>query len=478
MRDVFLVELRQALRVFRRSPGFVAAVLLTLSIGIGGTTSIFSLVNGLLLRPLPGIQEANRLVAVRSGRAGGALGVASYMDFLDFKERSRSFESLAAFKPRQVDASLTGATESLGATMVTSSYFDVLKVRPHLGRYFSPDVDQGPGAHPETVLTYGLWSRWFAGDPAVVGRDIVVNGQAYSVIGVTPRGFRGTSMFDVPDLFVPMTMQPNLMPDSGLLLDRRGWGGVSIVGRLAEGVSQAAAATEIESIGQQLAIEYPSTNDSRRSAVVGFREAAMPGGARGQIVQLSVPLLSIVAGLWLVVCLNVASLFLARSMKRRREFAIRIAMGAGRARVTGQLVFEFMPIALAAGALGLVLARAVAIGVATLPIPILFEVTLDMRTVLFAQGVALVSGLLCAVVPAMVMSGTDPRTAVSTSSSMGRRRDRWPSRVLIVGQVVLSMIMLFTTGLFIRTFSNLNSADPGFDSENLLTAQFDPALQN
>lgn len=477
MTDVFFVEIRQALRVFRRNPGFVCAVLLTLAVGIGGTTSIFSLVNGLLLRPIPGIEAPDRLVAVRASQFGGAFGVSSYMDFLDLAERTRSLEGLAAFKPRRVDAATVGSTEPLGATMVTSSYFDVLGVGTHIGRYFTSEVDQGAGAHPEVVLTSGLWARWFGQDPSVVGSDLVLNGQAYTIIGVTPPGFRGTSLVEVPDVFVPMTMQPNLMPESGYLLDRRGWGGVSIVGRLAEGVSHADAAGEIESIGQQLATEYPGTNESRAYAAMGFRAAAMPGSARGGIVQMSVLLLSIVAALWLVVCLNVANLFLARSMKRRQELAVRLAMGAGRARVTGQLVLEFMTMALAAGVLGMVLARTIAGAVAALPIPVLFDVTLDLRTILFTGGIAVASGLLCALVPALTMAGTDPRTAASPSLSMRPRSQRWPSRVLVVSQVTVSVVLLFTTGLFIRTFANLTSADPGFESENLLTAQFNPALQ-
>lgn len=477
MKDVISVELRQALRVFRRSPEFVAAVVLTLAVGIGGATAIFSLVNGLLLRPIPGVDAPARLAAVRTSEFGGAFGVSSYMDFLDFRERSRSFENMTAFKPRKADASADGTSQPLGVTMVTSSYFDVVGVPAHIGRYFTAEVDQGAGAHPEAVLTEGLWRRWFGSDPSVVGKEIVLNGQAYTVIGVTPPGFRGTSMVDVPDLFVPMTMQPHLMPASGYLLDRRGWGGISIVGRLAEGVSHETAGSEIQAIGRQLALEYPRTNDPRAYSVLGFREAALPGGARGGVLQLSVLLLSVVAALWLVVCLNVANLFLARSMKRRQELAVRRALGASRARITGQLVLEFMAIALTAGVAGMFLARAVAEGVATLPIPLRFDVSLDMRTVAFAGALAIVSGLLCALVPAFAMSGTDPRVAVSTSPSMPSRRRRWPSRILIVSQATLSVILLFATGLFIKTFSNLASADPGFDPENLLTAQFNPSLQ-
>ena len=334
MRDVLFVELRQALRVFRRSPAFVSAVVLTLAVGIGGSTAIFSLVNGLLLRPIRGIAHPERLAVVQTNRNGGAFGVSAYMDFLDFRERSRSFESFAAFKPRQVDASADGTTEPIGVAMVTSSYFDVMGVSAHVGRYFTGDVDQGRGAHPEVVLTEGLWRRWFAREPNVVGQDVILNGLAYTIIGVTPPGFRGSQLVDVPDLFVPMTTQANLMPSSGYLLDRRGWGGIFIVGRLAEGITHLAAESEIRSIGRQLAVEYPRTNDSRGYSVVAFRDAAIPSGARGGVVQMSALLLSIVGALWLVVCLNVANLFLARSMKRRQEMAVRRALGASRGRVT------------------------------------------------------------------------------------------------------------------------------------------------
>ena len=399
------------------------------------------------------------------------------MDYLDFRERNRSFESMAAFKPREVDASANGTTEPIGAAMVTSSYFDVMGVSAHVGRFFTADVDQGAGAHPEVVLTEGVWRRWFASDANVIGQDVVLNGLAYTVIGITPPGFRGSQLVDVPDLFVPMTMQPNLMPSSGYLLDRRGWGGVSIVGRLAEGVTHAAAESEIQSIGQQLAVEYPRFNESREYSVLGFREAAVPGVARGDLVQMSALLLSVVGALWLVVCLNVANLFLARSMKRRQEMAVRRALGAGRARVTGQLVLEFMTIALTAGVVGMVAAQLIAGGVATLPIPILLDVTTDLRTVAFAGVLAVTSGLLCALVPALVMSGTHPGLATSTSRSTASRNHRWPSRLLIISQVTLAVILLFGTGLFIKTLSNLTSADHGFDARNLLTARFNPGLQ-
>ena len=282
---------------------------------------------------------------------------------------------------------------------------------------------------------------------------------------------------DVPELFVPMTMQAELMPGSGFLLDRRGWGGIEIVGRLTEGTPLSTAANEVASLGQQLAAEYPQTNERRAYTATAFREAAMPGEARGPIVQMSMLLLGVVTALWMVVCLNVANLFLARSMRRRQELAVRIAMGAGRGRVLRQLVLEFMTIAGVSAVAGMALARLIAGAVATLPLPVVFDIGIDGPTILFVGALALASGLLCALVPALTLSVTDPRSAAVPGGAFGARRHRWPSRILVVGQVTVSVALLFATALFARTFTNLTSADAGFDSSAVLTARFNPRLQ-
>lgn len=477
MGDLFRVELGQALRVFRRSPGFVVAVVATLAVGIGGTTTIFSLINGLLLRPVPGIVDAHHLVVLEASEGGGAFGVSSYADFLDLAERSRSLNALAAFKPRSVDADAGGSAESLQALMVTSSYFDVVGVRPQLGRFFSPEVDTGPGAHPEAVLTASLWSRRFGNDPEVVGQTILLNGRRYAIIGVAASGFNGTQLVDVPDVFVPMTMQPDLMPASGYLLDQRGWGGITQVGRLAEGATVDGANEEIAALGAQLALEYPNTNNQREYHAISFRDGAMPGRTKGAVIQMSALLVAIVTALWMVVCLNVSNLLLARSLRQRSELAIRAALGASRVRIAGKILLEFLIIALVAGLVGMGLARALSAGLATLPLPIRFNASLDATTIVFAGALAVLSALACAFVPCVMMSATGPGEANGSSRGRADGGKRWSSRALVVGQVSVSVVLLFGTGLFVRSFANLTSADPGFDTSNVATAQFDPGLQ-
>jgi putative ABC transport system permease protein len=247
------------------------------------------------------------------------------------------------------------------------------------------------------------------------------------------------------------------------------------IGRLAEGVSIASADAEIRGLAEQLAAEYPSTNSSRRYQAVGFREAAMPGSVRADVVRMSVLLLAIVGALWLVVCLNVSNLLFARTLKRRRELAVRRALGSGRKRIVWQLLLEFMAIAGTAGIVGMVLARTIASGLARLPLPIAIDVGLDVPTVAFAGALAVASGILCALAPSVMLSRGSLNSISAAASARTRRR--WPSRVLIVCQVAVSLVLVFATGLFVRSFSNLSNADPGFDSTNLLTAEFMPELQ-
>ena len=470
-------EFRQAVRVFRRSPGFVSAVVLTLAIGIGGTTTIFSLAWGLLVNPVPGVHDVRTLAAIQASERGGSFGVGAYMDYLDLRERSRAFQNMAVFKPRIVDAAADAAPEPLGALMVTASYFEVLGVEPVAGRFFSADADIGPGAHPEVILSWPLWQRWFGSDPGVVGRDMVLNGVGFTVVGVAPRGFRGTQLVDVPELFVPISMQAEMMPGNGYLLERRGWGGVEIVGRLTEGVDVAAAHSEIAALGAQILAENPSTNGDRQYRAIEFREAAMPEGVRASMVQLSGLLAAVVAGLWLVICLNVSNLLLARSMTRRPELAVRQALGAGRSRIALQVLTEFLTISLVAGLLGVALTRLIAGVVEALPVPLAMDVRIDGITMAFAGAMAVVSGLLCAVIPAASLSRSKPAGASDPSRSTSSAGRQWVSRGLIVGQVTVSVALLFATGLFTRSFVNLNATETSFDSSNTLVARFDPGLQ-
>ena len=476
MREVLGMDLRQSFRVFRRSPGYAAAVTCSLAIGIGGATAIFMLVNSLLFRPLPGLADQDRLVSVQTSEFGGAYGVSSYMDFLDFQSESLTMASMAAFKPRMADISAGAVPEAVNAAMVTPGYFETLGVSPLVGRFFDALEDAGPGAQAEVVLTYGLWQRLFAGTADALGRTVQVNGRQFEVIGVAPPEFQGTTVMEIPELFVPMSMQPVLMPESGYLLDRRGWGGISVVGRLSEGISIAAASEEVQVLGARLAEEYPSTNSRRVYEVIPLRDSALPGVPMSRLNLAGGLLLAVVGLLWVVVCLNVANLFLARALRRRHELAVRLALGAARVRVAASLVLEFMVLAVAAGTLGVALSRLMAGVASSTPGLASLDVAFDTRTALFAGLLTMASGILCALFPALSPS-VSGRAADSISVGLQRTTRRWPRRLLVVGQVGFSVVLLLGTGLFVRTFVNLTAAGPGFDAEGILTAEFHPGLQ-
>lgn len=428
MFDCIGFEFRQAVRVFRRSPGFASAVVLTLAIGIGGTTTIFSLAFGLLVRPVPGVHDAASLAAVQADESGYGFGVGAYMDYLDLRERSRTLTQMAAFKPRMVDAAAGDIPEPLAALMVTASYFDVLGLQPALGRFFAADADVGPGTHPEVVLTSSLWQRWFGSDPAVLGRSVVLNGLGYTVVGVAPDGFRGTQLVEVPELFVPISMQAEMMPGNGYLLERRGWGGVQIIGRIAPGNSIGETSAEMAALGRQLRAENPGSNARRTYRAIEFREAALPDGSRGSMVQLSAILAAVVLGLWLVICLNVSNLLLARSTGRRQELAVRQALGSGRARIVLLLLAEFMMISIAAGILGVALADVMGNLVESLPLPFALDIRSDGVSFAFAGLLALGSGLLCALIPALTLARSSGQAAVSEQRATPSSGRRWISR--------------------------------------------------
>jgi putative ABC transport system permease protein len=221
--DALVHDLRYGLRLLAKSPAFTAAAVVTLALGIGANAAIFSLADALLWKSLPAVDMDGR-AAVYTSERGGAPAVSSFMDYLDFRQQSTAFADLAAFKPRLVDLAGGGTTERVEGMMVTASYFPVLGVEPAAGRFFLPEEDRVPGAEAVAVISHGLWQSRFGGDPGIVGRTVVVNGRDFAVVGVAPPGFHGTRLLDRPQVFVPMMMQPHLMPASGNLLDHRGWG--------------------------------------------------------------------------------------------------------------------------------------------------------------------------------------------------------------------------------------------------------------
>jgi len=476
--STLIQDLRFALRQLRRSPGFALVAFSTIALGIGLTTSVFSFVNALLFSPLPGVAAPDELTVVYTDEGGGP-GVSSYMDYVDFREGLPAFSRLAAFKPRDADVATPDGTVRVRALMVSENYFRTLGVMPEAGRFFLPDEDARPDAVAVAVLSDAFADASFGDAAASVGQTISLNRRAFTIVGVVGGGFRGTNLADAPDVFVPMAMQPHLMPSSGLLLNRRGWGGIDIVGRLAPGVDRRRAESELAVVGERLRTAYPGTNGERTYRLASFRDATMPVGVRPRIARLGGLLIGLVLLVLVVACVNVANLLLARSGARRREMAVRRTLGAGRARLVRQLLTESVLLAGLGGAAGLAIANWANALLGTIPLPFDVSFGIDANVLLFAVAATIFTGLAFGLAPAVgaarrkVVWGLrdgDPRAS-------GKRPLLRAGDALVVAQVGLSVTVLVAAGLFGRTFLNLRLLDPGFDSARVLTARLDPSLQ-
>jgi len=470
-------DFRYGLRSLARSPGFTAIAVLTLGIGIGINTVVFSLVNALLFRPLPHVEEPSRL-AVMFSADGGSLGVASYMDYLDFRERTKAFDGFAAHKPLSMDLSTQDGTERISGMIVTEEYFSVLGVRPAAGRFFAPEDNDEVDAETVVVLGHEFWQSAFGGDRDVVGQTVRLNGRNFTIIGVAPDGFRGTFLESRPAVFAPMMMQPHFMPSSGNLLNRRGWGGILTVGRLAEGVTLEQARTDFTSIADWLRAEYPQIASQREYVLVPLDQATILPNNRATVVQLGQLLLGVVGLVLLVACVNIANLSLARSLRRRREMAVRSAIGAGRGRLVRQLLIESVMLASFGGAVAVTLAFSSEGVLKSLPLPFDLDVGVDIRILAFAMGMSVLTGLLFGIVPAVSASRIDLATYMQGSgANSGRSGRQRLTSALVVAQVALSIVLLVGAGLLARTLVNLGSNDLGFDTDNIVVAAVDPTLQ-
>jgi len=459
-------ELRQdvtfALRQLRRTPGFAFVAVLTLGLGIGATTAIFSVVDGVLLRPLP-YAQADRLVRLRQldARRSDEGGDTSPATFLDWRDRSRSFDGVAFFQYFGHDVKgASGETISIDSWLVSGDYFTVLGVKPRLGRVFLPE-EYRTGAARVVVISSALWQQRYGGDPRVLGRQEILDGVAHTIVGVMPVSFQFPEKRHI--------WAPKILTDE----ERRERAGnyVGVVARLRPGVTMAAAQDDMNRVSRELAAEHPRTN-----AKVGARVTSVSDDVLGAVRPALLVLFGAVFCVLLVACANVANLLLARSADRRREFAIRSALGAGRGRLARQMLSESAILAvlgcgvgLAVGKLGITLI--LALSPATLPR--MDEIALDARVLLFAlvatAGTALVFGLA----PARMFSSPDLNSTVreggrGTSASRGRLRFR---SVLIVTEVALALVLLVGSGLLIRSFMMLLRVDPGFVPENRAMVQ-------
>jgi putative ABC transport system permease protein len=471
MLETLWQDLRYGARMFLKQPGFTLIAVLTLALGIGANTAIFSVVNAVLLRPLP-YAEPERLAQVYEANAqqGYDRFAFSLANFVDHRDQQTGFEQMAAYFRR--DANLTGAgePERVQVAVVSASFFPLLRVQPLLGRGFLTE-EETPGKHRVAVLSYGLWQRRFGADPRILNQPVTLSGNVYTVVGVLPANFQFPDPFGnnplseaAPkvDLLTPLAYDPKDLGDRGSHF-------LSVLARLRPGVELAQARTELRAIAGRLEEQYPDRNKGWTVNVFALQD---------EVVRTVRPalllLLAAVAFVLLIACANVSNLLLARAAARQKEMAVRLALGAPRARLLRQLLTESLLLALAGGAAGLALAywatRAF-ISFSPASVPRTDEIRLDGTALLFTFGITLLTGVAFGLLPALQASKPDVHPTLKEGGRQGGNRAGRPRtrRLLVVAEVALSLLLLIGGGLMIRTFISFQRVNPGFRTDNLLT---------
>jgi predicted permease len=477
-------DVRFALRSMRRSPVFVAFVVLTLGLGIGANTTVFTLINSLILDPLP-VENAAGLAAVAATRTPGTSAAPAPLSLAalrDYAVGSQVFESLAAYtSPRVITQQQGDATERMFCEFATANYFTTLGVKPAGGRFFLPEEDVSPGTHPVAVLNYGTWQRRFGGAD-MLGKPLRINHLVLTVVGVAPRGFIGVNGVMGPDVWVPAAMAERLLPEEmrGALTDRAK-AVFSGVGRLRPGVTRTEAQANLDTIAASLAHEYSDTDRGHGIVVRPIRDAILStlgAGSGAGVLWGGAALLVVVGIVLLIACSNVANLLMARATARRKEMAVRLAMGASRARLLRQLLTESMLLGLASGVFGILAAYGgLQLIFGTLPAAANFAAPrLDSAVFAFVLLISLATGFLFGTVPALRTSRIGVAEALKQEArTAGRSRGGATlANALLVGQVAFSFLLLMTAALFLRSIGRAYQMDPGFQTAHLAMFMTNP----
>ena len=470
--DTFWQDLKYGIRMLAKSPGFTAIAILTLALGIGANTAIFSVVNAELLRPLP-FHDSSRLVSVTSSnsRRHSSSGAVSYPDFLDLRAQNQVFQGMAAYTDGSF--TLTGVDQPahIVGSSVSASLFDILGATPELGRTFSPDEDQPH--HHSVIISHQLWVARFASDPHIIGRSILLDNNAYTVVGVMPAGFQYPLARQSSTLWTTMSPLLESTDNSPTMAEQRGAHFLRTIARLKPGVSIAQAQAAVDVIMASLSQQYPDTNKYLGAQVVSEQDR-MTHSIRPALFVMMIA----VGFVLLIACVNVANLLLARATARTREIAIRAALGAGRNRLVKQLLTESFLLALIAGGLGLLLARwgsEILVRMSPEQLPRSSEIHVDGPVMAFTLGIAVLTGLLFGLAPAMHVSHSNivdslKEGALSTTASKHRFGLR---SSLVVVEMALALVLLVSAGLLVRSLVHMQQVNPGFDARSVMTASLD-----
>ena len=465
-------DIRHALRTLAKSPGFTVVALATLALGIGANTALFSVVNGVLLNPLP-YPHPEQLVTLSESKPNFDRGSISYPNFRDWQRDNRTFEKMAVSRATAFSLTGMGDAERVRADYVSSDFFSILGVKPIIGRDFAVHEDE-PGAGPVVLLGGGYWKSRFAGSPGVLGKSITLDSRAYTIVGVIPEDFDlHISSFRTAMVYVPLGQWEN-----PLLNDRSAGLGMHGIGRLRPGLSLAQAQADMDAVSHRLAETYPDSDTAIGAKLDSLRNAIV-----GRVRPLLLVLLGAVGFVLLIACVNVANLMLARSTGRAREFAVRCALGASRARVVQQLLAESMTLALTGGALGLLAARwgtQAALHALPVGLPRAHEVSVDFRVLLFTLVASLLCGVVFGLFPALRLSNAGVQQALQEGGRGGTAGSHRAHRALVAAELAMALVLLCGAGLMVRTLERLWSVNPGFNPHDALifNVWLPPAMQH
>ena len=474
-----LNDLRYALRMLRQNPGFALTAIISMALGIGATVAVFSLGDGLVLRPIA-VPNPSQVVKLSSRTPSGTYGDMSYPDFVEYRDRLQSFAGLVAYSltPFGFAKDSKAQSQMKYGYLVSGNLFRVMETEPQLGRGFNPEEDQVPGRNAVVVLAHNFWENEFASDPAVIGRRVRINGLDFTVIGVAPASFTGMELFVRPAFFVPAQMAPVMLTSNRDLLANRTYRHFTVKGRLKRGVSMQAGSGEASVLAKSLEQSYPATNRAFGAAIRTELQARIDDDPVTPLMMAM--LFAIVLVALLIACGNVANLILSRSRARAREIAVRLAIGASRWRLVRQLMAESLVIALTGGALGLPVAQFGVDAFSRLPqagdIPVNTNVQLDTRALLFTLLISIATAILFGLAPALQASRSDLVPALKARPSDQLRKRLFGRNVLVTVQVAGAVVLLVAATQLFRGFGYLLSHSPGFHIDHRLSMSLDPTL--